>query len=101
VTRIAILTLAGFVLAAALAACGKQGDLERPGPLWGPRARADVATQQRNAADVASNAAATNTPIPPQNPATQRYTDPGPIQSNPIPGERPGLPGSNPNPSPQ
>ena len=31
-----------FVLAAcvALTACGKQGDLERPGPLWGPEAKA-------------------------------------------------------------
>lgn len=30
----------GLLTALALAGCGKMGDLERPGPLWGPDARA-------------------------------------------------------------
>jgi predicted small lipoprotein YifL len=99
VKRIAILALAALAAASALASCGKQGDLERPAPLLGPRHRADVAEQQRNEADAASNAAATNTPIPPQNPAIAPYTNPGPIQNNPIPGERTSPSGSaNPNP---
>jgi predicted small lipoprotein YifL len=99
VKRLAVLALVALAAASALASCGKQGDLDRPGPMWGPRQRADAAEQQRNRAEAASNAAAANTTIAPQNPATQPYTDPGPIRGQPIPGERPGLPGSNgPNP---
>lgn len=30
----------GLLAALALSGCGKMGDLERPGPLWGPDARA-------------------------------------------------------------
>jgi predicted small lipoprotein YifL len=39
VSTISVLALAVL----GLAACGKQGDLERPGPLWGPDARARAA----------------------------------------------------------
>jgi hypothetical protein len=99
VTRIAIALLAAALAAAAiLAACGKQGDLERPNPLWGPQHRADVAAQQRQAAATASNAAASNRAIPSQNPATAPYTDPGPIHDNPIPGARNPNPSGNPSP---
>jgi predicted small lipoprotein YifL len=105
VKRIAILALAALSLAGALASCGRQGELARPGPLWGPRhltprERADLAEQQRHEAERASNATATNTPIPPQNPAIEPYTNPGPIQDNPIPGERPNPAGPPTNPSP-
>lgn len=33
------LILAALLLTPALAACGKTGDLERPGPMWGPDER--------------------------------------------------------------
>lgn len=97
-TRIAILALASLALVSALVGCGRQGDLERPTP--GPRERADIAAQQRHAAETASNATATNTAIPPQNPAIEPYTNPGPIQSNPIPGAR-RTPWNSSNPGPQ
>jgi predicted small lipoprotein YifL len=98
VKRLAILALVALAAASALAACGKQGDLDRPGPMWGPRQRADAAEQARNAADVASNAAATNRAVPQQNPATLPYTDPGPIHDNPIPGAPRPNPSGNPTP---
>lgn len=97
--RIAILALAAFAVASAVASCGRQGDLQRPGPMWGPRHRAAVAAQQRREAETASNATAAGTPIPPQNPAIQPYTNPGPIQDTPIPGERTN-PSGSPNPNP-
>ena len=50
-TRGLTLALVAFAAAAALGACGKQGDLERPAPLWGDKAKADYAAQQRQAAE--------------------------------------------------
>jgi predicted small lipoprotein YifL len=97
-TRTAILAFAALAVIVALASCGKQADLERPSPS--PRERADIAAQQRQEAETASNAAAANTPIPPQNPALQPYTNPGPMQDTPIPGERTN-PSGSPNPNPQ
>jgi hypothetical protein len=92
-----LLGITGLSLAGALAACGKQADLERPAPSPAERARA--AEQQRNQADSASNATAAGEPIQQQNPAITPYTDPGPVQDNPIPGERTNPSGSaNPNP---
>ena len=34
-----LLIVAAVLLAPALTACGKTGDLERPGPMWGPDER--------------------------------------------------------------
>ena len=98
-TRPAILAFAALAAIAALCACGKQADLERPQPHLSPRERADIAAQQRAQAERASNATAANTTIPPQNPALTPYTDPGPVQDNPIPGERTN-PSGSPNPNP-
>jgi hypothetical protein len=98
--RAVIVMLAAASVVMALASCGKQADLDRPGPMWGPKARADYAAQKRAQADNASNAAAGNRVIGNQNPAVQPYTDPGPIQQNPIPGE-PTLPSGAPNPGGQ
>jgi hypothetical protein len=39
----------GLLAALALAGCGKMGDLERPGPLWGPDARARAQTSGNTA----------------------------------------------------
>jgi predicted small lipoprotein YifL len=99
-TRPAILALAALAVIAALASCGKQADLERPSPHLSPRERADIAAQQRSGAQTASNAAASNAPIPPQNPALEPYTNPGSIQDTPIPGERTN-PSGSPHPNPQ
>jgi hypothetical protein len=86
--RQAILALAGLSAIVAIASCGKQADLQRPAPMWGAKAKADYAAQKRAQADKASNATEANTAIPPQNPALAPYTDPGPVQQTPIPGER-------------
>ncbi|MGH6956518.1 MAG: hypothetical protein ACREEW_07635 [Caulobacteraceae bacterium] len=89
--RIARPAVVGLALAAvslaAVASCGRQGDLERPGPIWGPKAKADFAAQKRDEAAKASNAAASNEVIAPQDPAIQNFTNPSPIHDQPIPGE--------------
>jgi|HubBroStandDraft_1064217.scaffolds.fasta_scaffold493098_1 hypothetical protein len=92
-----ILALAAFCVLAAVVSCGKQADLDRPGPMWGAKAKADYAAQKRAQAANATTAAEGNKVIAPQNPATQPFTDPGPIQQQPIPGERT-LPSGSPNP---
>ena len=86
--RTLILMLAGSSVAAGLAACGKQGDLDRPGPMWSAQTKAEYAAQKRAQADAASNAAASNQPIGPQNPAVAPYTTTEPARVAPIPGER-------------
>jgi hypothetical protein len=48
-TRPAIAALLVLALAGALTACGKEGDLERPGPLWGAKAKADWEAAHRPA----------------------------------------------------
>ena len=102
--RTLVLTLAALSGVAAVAACGKQGDLDRPGPIWSAQTKAEAAAQKRNQADAASNAAAANQPIGPQNPAMVPYTTTAPASVTPIPGERTypsGTPqqGAVPNPS--
>jgi predicted small lipoprotein YifL len=86
--RTLIFALAAASLATALAACGKQGDLDRPGPMWSAQTKAEAAAQKRAQADAASNAAAANQPIGPQNPALTPYTTTEPARVTPIPGER-------------
>ena len=94
--RTLVLVLAAAALAAPLAACGKQGDLDRPGPMWSAQTKAEYAAQKRAQADAASNATAAGKPIGPQSPAVQPYTTTEPIGSAPIPGER-----TNPSGAPQ
>ena len=86
--RTLILALTAASLAAALAGCGKQGDLDRPGPMWSAQTKAEYAAQKRAQADAASNAAAANQAIGPQNPAVTPYTTTEPARVAPIPGER-------------
>jgi hypothetical protein len=82
--------LSGAVLAATLAAslasCGKQADLDRPG--LSPKARADYSAQKRAQAAHADNEAAANSVAEPQNPAIEPYTTTTPTPQAPIPGER-------------
>jgi predicted small lipoprotein YifL len=94
--RTLILSLAALSAAAGVAACGKQGDLERPGPMWSAQSKAEASAQKRAQADAASNAAAADRPIGPQNPAVVPYTTTEPLSSSPIPGER-----TNPSGAPQ
>jgi len=70
-TRALTLALAVGAIAVALAACGKQGGLERPGPLWGDKAKADYAAQQQKAAAQRAKSSQTNQiePLPDDNAA--------------------------------
>ena len=86
--RTLIVALAGMALVAALASCGKQADLDRPGPMWGPKAKAEYSAQKRAQAAKADNAAAANSVAEPQNPAIEPYTTTTPTPQAPIPGER-------------
>jgi hypothetical protein len=88
VKRTLITALAGLALITALASCGKQSDLERPGPMWGAKARAEYSAQKRAQAAQADNEAAANSVAEPQNPALQPYENPAPAHDVPIPGER-------------
>ena len=98
-TRALALAILGPALAAALSACGKQGDLDRPGPLWGPKAKAEYAAQKRAQAEAASNAAEAGQPgqPPASGPGSNPYANPAPPAQAPIPGERT-YPSGAPNP---
>jgi hypothetical protein len=87
--RTAILVLAAASLTCAVAACGKQSDLDRPGPMWGPKARADDAAQKR------AKAAASNRVQGSQDPPIDTFTQPDGVTARPIPGEHT-LPSSQP-----
>ena len=86
--RTAILALSGLALVAALASCGKQAELDRPGPMWGPKAKAEYSAQKRAQAAQVDNETAANSVAPPQNPAIEPYTTTAPVPEAPIPGER-------------
>jgi len=97
--RVLALAAIGLVLAGGLSGCGKQGDLDRPGPLWGPKSKADYAAQKRAQAEAASNATAAGQPgQPPRTgPGSNPYANPAPPAQAPIPGERT-YPSGAPNP---
>jgi hypothetical protein len=83
--------LAGLALIGlALSACGKQGELDRPGPLWSPKSKADYAAAKRAQADAASNATAAGAPgqPPKTGPGSNPFADTAPPAQAPIPGER-------------
>lgn len=92
--RLAVLACVSLMAAGALAGCGKQGSLERPGPLFGSRARAEYeAEQAQNARDAAQRAAQRgDTQLPPGDPppSTREIRDPNqrlaPASSAPLPG---------------
>jgi predicted small lipoprotein YifL len=86
--RTAILALAGLALVVALASCGKQADLDRPGPMWGPKAKAEYSAQKRAQAAQVDNETAANSVAERQNPALEPYTTTTPVPEAPIPGER-------------
>ena len=86
--RTTIIALAGLALVVALVACGRQGDLDRPGPMLGPKARTEYSAQKRAQAAQVDNETAANAVAEPQNPAIEPYTNPAPAHDVPIPGER-------------
>ena len=86
--RRTLIALVGLALVAALASCGRQGDLDRPGSMWGPKAKAEYSAQKRAQAAQVDNETAANAVAEPQNPALAPYTNPAPAHEAPIPGER-------------
>ena len=74
------LALAGVALAAALAGCGKTGELQRPPPLFG-RAKATTPEDSAQRQDAAR-------PVRTIDPRTQ-HLDPSPNRVNPLPGQSP------------
>lgn len=87
--RTAVVALAALSVLAAIASCGREGQLERPpGPVFGhAEEKAAIAAQQARQAAVASNAAEANRVIGPQSQALQPYTDLTPPSQQPLPGE--------------
>ena len=86
--RTTIVVLAGLAFVLALASCGRQGDLDRPGPMWGPKTKTEYSAQKRAQAAQVDNETAANAVAEPQNPAIEPYTNPAPAHDVPIPGER-------------
>jgi hypothetical protein len=86
VMRTVIVALAGVALVAAMASCGKQAELDRPG--LGPKARAEYSAQKRAQAAQVDNETEANSVAERQNPAIEPYTNPAPASQVPIPGER-------------
>lgn len=82
-------TVLAGALAVALSGCGKQGQLERPAPLWGAK-RAQYEAEQRAAAAKARENNANNATPGPDEPSSPVM----PSRSAPMPGAK-----SDPNPS--
>jgi predicted small lipoprotein YifL len=78
----AALLAALLASAAALAACGKMGPLERPGPLFG-HARPTAAADRAGATQDPSQ------PVETVDPRDEGRMSPGPSRSDPIPGQGP------------
>jgi len=85
-----ILIGCAVVAAAPLAACGKQGELERPAPMWGARARAEYEAQQREQADRKAREAQGNQieSLPDEGAGAVPNTNPAPPRTQPLPGAR-------------
>ncbi len=91
------------MIALALAACGKVGELEQPAPLWGAKAKADY--QAKKAAEKAAQAEKKDQGEPEVLPDVpyDPNADPAPQRGLPIPGalpapNDPGPPGVLPDP---
>ena len=50
--------------ALALSACGKQGELERPGPIWGSIPQSPAGSKAENIDPTSNNRSAREAPIP-------------------------------------
>lgn len=89
------------VLALTAAACGKQGELERPAPLWDPAKKAAWEAERRAASAQANQPARAGGDQEIRDPATSNRT----IRAAPLPGTKDpfggpsgkGFPGATPN----
>jgi hypothetical protein len=82
---IALTALAALVLGS----CGKQGELERPAPLWGAKAKAEYEAQRRKAGEQREDAQRDGTsPIPQPLPGDAGQTS-VPARTAPMPGAPP------------
>jgi hypothetical protein len=81
----AALLLSLLLAAPAVTACGRVGDLERPGPLWGPDERAKAEADKRAASQGANKASKPGSDEEVRDPATSSAT----IQQQPIAGTPP------------
>jgi hypothetical protein len=88
--RMALALSAALATAACLAACGKEGSLDRPAPLFGAKAKAEYkAEQDREAAEARKQARGDNS-VPNPAPAAPDYSRPDPaldpLRASPPPG---------------
>ncbi|NBU27794.1 MAG: hypothetical protein EBS42_06150 [Caulobacteraceae bacterium] len=79
--RASILALM-LLTAPALSGCGRMGELERPGPLWGPEDRAKEEAAQRAASAAANKPSKPGSDEEVRDPATSSAT----IRQQPIAG---------------
>jgi hypothetical protein len=79
------------LIALCTSACGKQGDLERPAPMWGAKARAEYEAQKRQQADTKTREAQGNQidTLPDEGPGSDPYANPAPPRTQPIQGRQP------------
>ena len=100
---LALIALAALTASSlGLAACGKQGDLERPAPLWNPAKKAAYEAERRAASAQANKPArpggAQENMDPASSPRTIRAAPLGGTHSDPFGGpSAPGFPSSTPN----
>jgi len=89
-----LLIPAALVAAMALSACGKQGTLDRPAPLFGAQAKAEYLKEKR-AADRAKGESNADESATSQTNGDNQYRDGAkdpaltPLRSDPIPGATP------------
>ncbi|HEY5413130.1 MAG TPA: lipoprotein [Caulobacteraceae bacterium] len=97
-----VFTLAALAAALGLAGCGKQGDLQRPAPLYGRTVtpNAQTSTRQAAAARARRDTASTAHQAPQSADEVRNeggQLPPPPVTGSPIPGT---APGPNPQPPP-
>ena len=101
ITSRKVMILALAALAVSAAACGKQGTLERPAPLWDAQKKAAWAAERRTASAQANQPARAGGAQEIRDPASSNRT----IRAAPLPGTKDpfggpsaaGFPGATPN----
>ncbi len=91
-----ILTIALFAASAGLSACGKQGELERPAPLFGAQAKAQYEADKKAEQAVSGNPNDPDAVLARRANDENRNTTPLPPRTAPIRGQSPNPYGSAP-----